>query len=74
VDIGGGKGQAAREITTEYPELDCKIILQDQRTVLDEVPADLKSKLVLMPYNFFQPQPIKGECFTTTITFLESAF
>jgi hypothetical protein len=63
VDVGGGKGQAAREILETYSQMKCEIILQDQPAVLEEVPADLRARgIKLMPYDFFKPQPIKGMC------------
>ena len=60
VDVGGGKGQASREILKECAAFSDHIVVQDQTSVLNEFPTELRSRVETMSYNFFQPQPIKG--------------
>lgn len=60
VDVGGGKGQASREILEECATLSNHIVVQDQKSVLNEFPSELRSRVETMSYDFFKPQPIKG--------------
>jgi hypothetical protein len=65
VDVGGGKGQAFRELVHAHPVLKNRIVLQDQKEVLEQVPADVANSVKKMCYNFFTPQPIRGKLFHT---------
>lgn len=58
VDIGGGKGQAARAIRKSSPGLKGRMIVQDRPQVLSEI-EDLVG-IETMAHDFFTPQPIKG--------------
>lgn len=60
IDVGGGKGQASREILAECPALEKNIVLQDQPSVVAELPGELHGKVKTMGYDFFEPQPVKG--------------
>jgi hypothetical protein len=60
VDVGGGNGQAAVAIRELCLGIKGKIILQDQPQVLDGIAGPLLG-VEKMGYNFFTPQPMKGE-------------
>jgi hypothetical protein len=65
VDVGGGKGQACRELVHAHPVLKNRIVLQDQKEVLEQVPVDVASSVKKMCYDFFTPQPVRGKSFPT---------
>lgn len=60
VDVGGGKGQGSREILEECGAFANHVVVQDQMSVLNEFPTELRSRVETMSYDFFKPQPIKG--------------
>jgi O-methyltransferase domain len=64
VDVGGGKGQAIRVLAKDSHLPLEKCVLQDRPEVIEEVGKqdlpDLKGAK-LMPHNFHQAQPVKGE-------------
>ena len=61
VDVGGGKGHEARNLREAHPELLGRLILQDLPSMIDRVRDDPPEGVELMPYDFFTPQPIKGQ-------------
>lgn len=60
VDVGGGTGGVAIEISRYFPEIKC--IVQDFPEVIHgaEVPEDLKGRVQFMAHDFFEEQPVKG--------------
>lgn len=58
VDIGGGREQMCRTFRDRFPNLRGRVIFQDlPHTIAEAEPApDIEG----MPYDFFDPQPIKG--------------
>ncbi|EMC93342.1 hypothetical protein BAUCODRAFT_57291, partial [Baudoinia panamericana UAMH 10762] len=64
VDVGGGKGGDARHlaaaVSSSHPQ--ARIVVQDQPEVIAAAreSKDLPSQIELMPYNFFDEQPVKG--------------
>lgn len=60
VDVGGGNGQASKAIRQLCLDVKGKMILQDQPTVLEAITAPLPG-VEKMGYDFFTPQPVKGE-------------
>lgn len=65
VDIGGGFGQAIKNIRKEYPGLKGRFILQDLPKTIDQIDATQAKEdgFELHAYDFFNPQPIKGAKF-----------
>jgi len=59
VDVGGGPGQELIGLKQRHPELSGRYVLQDLPITLDRVTA-LPDGIEKMPYDFFNPQPIKG--------------
>ncbi|KAF8910695.1 O-methyltransferase [Mucidula mucida] len=66
VDVGGGIGSLAKELTRNYPHL--RIIVQDLPKVIEDAeklwtahsPEAVQSgSVVLQPHDFFQPQPVR---------------
>jgi hypothetical protein len=64
VDVGGGKGQAIKAITKEFPIPLSKCVLQDRPEVVEGVKEldapDLRGAK-LMSHNFHETQPVKGK-------------
>jgi hypothetical protein len=59
VDVGGGMGQATRQIRQMCKDIKGKIILQDRKEVIDGISEKMEG-IEAMEYDFFTPQPIKG--------------
>jgi hypothetical protein len=59
VDIGGGKGQATRQIKQLCANIKGRIILQDREVVTSSITEEMPG-IEVMGYDFFTPQPIKG--------------
>lgn len=59
VDIGGGKGQATRQIKQMCPNIKGRMILQDRPQVTSTITEEMPG-IEVMAYDFFTPQPIKG--------------
>jgi hypothetical protein len=59
VDVGGGKGQATREIKQMCPNIKGRMILQDRPQVTSKLTEEMPG-IEVMAYDFFTPQPIKG--------------
>lgn len=65
VDIGGGKGQDLQDLHQKYPNLPGNLVLQDLESVIKEaVASGLDKKIVAMEYDFFKPQPLRGNKIT----------
>ncbi|KAJ5972066.1 uncharacterized protein N7479_001984 [Penicillium vulpinum] len=64
VDVGGGKGQALRQILQEHPSIPAsRCVLQDQPEVIEQAIQESHEGLISvkkMAASFFEPQPIKG--------------
>lgn len=64
VDVGGGKGQALRQILQENPSIPAsRCVLQDQPEVIEQAIRESHEGLISakkMAASFFEPQPIKG--------------
>jgi len=62
VDVGGGRGEVAKEIARSFPGIKC--VVQDLPEVIEgaDVPEDLRSekRLQFMSHDFFKAQPVKG--------------
>jgi hypothetical protein len=59
VDIGGGMGQAVRQIKEMCPNIKGRMILQDRPQVTSVITGEMPG-IEVMAYDFFTPQPIKG--------------
>jgi len=59
VDIGGGKGQATRQIKQMCPNIKGRMILQDREVVTKSIIEEMPG-IEVMAYDFFTSQPIKG--------------
>ncbi|KAL2671425.1 fusarubin cluster-methyltransferase [[Neocosmospora] mangrovei] len=65
VDVGGSSGSTATMLATTYPKL--KLVVEDlpgpvknARARIPELPEDVKSRIEILDYDFFTPQPVKG--------------
>lgn len=58
VDVGGGDGHEIELFIKTFPEKKGRMILQDQPNIVGEVKSET---FEVMGYDFFKPQPIKGE-------------
>lgn len=59
VDIGGGMGQAVRQIKEMCPNIKGRMILQDRPQVTSVITEEMPG-IEVMAYDFFTTQPIKG--------------
>lgn len=60
VDVGGGRGQATRQIKELCPNIKGRMILEDLPEVINDITEPLPEGIEKLPYDFFTPQPIKG--------------
>lgn len=60
VDVGSGIGQATLAIREACREIKGKMVMQDQRQVIEGIAGPLPTGVVGMAHDFFKPQPIKG--------------
>ncbi|MCJ1352911.1 MAG: hypothetical protein MMC33_002895 [Icmadophila ericetorum] len=64
VDVGGNEGHVVKELRARYPDLDGRVILQDQQSVVNRLLdrlADFEEQgIEVMAHDFFNPQPVKG--------------
>lgn len=60
VDVGGGRGQATRQIRDLCSGIKGRMILQDQEAAVSQGAPELVG-IEPMSYDFFKPQPVKGE-------------
>jgi hypothetical protein len=64
VDVGGGKGHDLQIFHEQFAtsQSGC-LVLQDMPSVIEGIQEDyLDSSIKKMGHNFFEPQPVKGEC------------
>ena len=59
VDVGGGRGHNLEALKKAFPNQHGRLILQDQPQTIDEIGRQLPG-IESMRYDFFAPQPIKG--------------
>ncbi|GKU19078.1 sterigmatocystin 8-o-methyltransferase [Fusarium langsethiae] len=64
VDIGGSSGSTCIMLATTFPSLNLVIEdlpepIQNARVRMSDLPDDIKSRIDMMEYDFFTPQPIK---------------
>lgn len=61
VDVGGGQGHVLQEFVNQRGRRKNRLIVQDLPTALGPA-VDLQPLgIEAMPYDFFTPQPVKGE-------------
>ncbi|KAJ5093723.1 S-adenosyl-L-methionine-dependent methyltransferase [Penicillium angulare] len=60
VDVGGGPGQELSRFKERHPELSGRFVLQDLPLTLNRI-EKLPPGIEAVEYDFFMPQPIKGE-------------
>ncbi|KAI8656369.1 hypothetical protein LRP88_11676 [Fusarium phalaenopsidis] len=65
VDVGGSSGSTATMLATTFPKL--KLVVEDlpgpvknARARIPELPEDVRSRIEILDYDFFTPQPVKG--------------
>lgn len=64
VDVGGAMGHQCIALRQRYPDLQGRIILQEQPFIIDQVktnPLPGFEGIEAMVHDFFTPQPIKGK-------------
>lgn len=61
VDVGGGQGHQCKQLLEKYPNLKGRLILQDLRQAVDELPPI--EGVRVMAQNFFEPQAVQGGSF-----------
>jgi hypothetical protein len=78
VDVGGGLCHDVEKFALKYPSSRGRLVVQDPPSVIDEAKAQGKAGIEFIAYDFFQPQPVKGQPFCavtntsrTTLTLLE---
>ena len=57
VDVGGGQGQDVQTFLDRFPQAHGRLVLQDLSTVVLGLAI---SGIQIMPYSFFDAQPVKG--------------
>ena len=60
VDVGGGRGQVMQEFGVISEHKTGRLIIQDLPAALDDARQSDKEGIKFMPYDFFTPQPVKG--------------
>ena len=60
VDVGGNKGHEIKSFHKAHPELPGRLILQDLPPMIERVSKESPEGIELMPYDFFNRQPVKG--------------
>jgi len=63
VDVAGGRGHDVAKFRTSFPHLQGRCILQDLPETIAEVKKAPPEGVELMEYDFFTPQPVRGETF-----------
>ena len=61
VDIGGNQGHDLKLFRERHPSLPGRLILQDLPEAVNKIEAPLEG-IEVIPYDFFTPQPVKGNC------------
>ena len=59
IDIAGGRGHDLQAFKTNYPQASGRLILQDTPSVIDDIKS-LDESIERIKYDFFTPQPVKG--------------
>lgn len=59
VDVGGNVGHDLERFRKAHPDVAAKLVLQDRPDVVKN--SKLPDPVVKMAYDFFTPQPVKGE-------------
>ncbi|KAI2465552.1 S-adenosyl-L-methionine-dependent methyltransferase [Annulohypoxylon bovei var. microspora] len=59
VDVGGGRGQDITEFEQQFPDISGRLVLQDQRLVLDSA-ISLSPRVEKYAIDFFNESPVKG--------------
>ena len=63
VDVGGGHGHEIQKVREKFSDIPAEsFVLQDQKDILAEVKGD---GMQVMQYDFFTPQPVKGNVQTS---------
>lgn len=65
VDVGGGMGQATRQIKQMCSNIKGRMVLQDRKEVTSTITENMPG-IEVMAYDFFTPQPLKGMLFIPT--------
>ncbi|KAI1483795.1 S-adenosyl-L-methionine-dependent methyltransferase [Daldinia eschscholtzii] len=60
VDVAGGRGHDVVEFCKKFPDVEGRLVLQDQKPVLDSSVADLPATVEKYPINFFEEAPVQG--------------
>ncbi|KAF7589009.1 hypothetical protein BBP40_004940, partial [Aspergillus hancockii] len=61
VDIGGGIGHQCKELQARYPQVSCRLVLEDLPYCTENALA--VPGLEVIPHDFNEPQPVKGAKF-----------
>lgn len=60
VDVGGGRGHALERIKHRFPTLKGRLVLQDQKAVIDDaIAGGLSSEIEPQAASFFEPNPVR---------------
>lgn len=60
VDVGGGRGHALERVKQRFPTLKGRLVLQDQKAVIeDALNGGLSSEIEAQPASFFEPNPVQ---------------
>ncbi|KAA8642486.1 uncharacterized protein ATNIH1004_011431 [Aspergillus tanneri] len=61
VDVGGNQGVDLQRFADTFPDLECRLILQDLPETLAGIPGKLDSRIKPTVYDFFTEQTVKGK-------------
>lgn len=59
VDVGGGLGHDLEELRDKHPDIQGRLVLQDQAEVIAHI-SKASDGIELTTHDFFTPQPIQG--------------
>jgi len=60
VDVAGGRGHDIQAFKKAFPNKKGRLVLEDLPAVIDDI-SELDEGIERVKYDFFTPQPIKGE-------------
>lgn len=60
VDVGGGQGHDLAEFRARFPDVEGRLVLQDQASTLDRAGGIVPTDVEVMAHDFFTEQPVKG--------------
>lgn len=60
VDVGGGRGHELKDFRKRYPGMAGRLVLEDLPETINDI-ARLDESIERIEYDFFTPQPVKGE-------------